>query len=239
MKKIILRTNFYDYYDSWFDVQIDPKEDVFILERFNNKGMNRIEMFEFLRDKGYDTPEYGTPETLKSNFLKNFNFIDFKDSNVDKILDFYDVVVYTDINNHCGEGKIKTSLFHALEHYPNNYCSVFLYNCYSHHNGYSIRLLNVGTKSFLIEYKSFDDWRSNCGSVVIKLLGIQDRSQNNKIDLPLYAIDFVPTSYGFFAVDFNTAPQIKGTGIENIYKPQEMTQFIKDFINRKGDLDEG
>lgn len=61
-----------------------------------------------------------------------------------------------------------------------------------------------------------------------------DREWNFPVDMSrfgdeiLWAVDFVKNEWGdYFAIDFNTAPQIRGTGIEDVYQPREIYEAIE------------
>jgi hypothetical protein len=86
-----------------------------------------------------------------------------------------------------------------------------------------------------LEYTSIEDWRSNCGDGDIQLF-FRDKtellSDHQYKDLlifkyPLFAIDFVPVDNEIYAVDFNIAPQVKGTGVEKVLTAKEAVDSIK------------
>jgi hypothetical protein len=125
---------------------------------------------------------------------------------------------------HCGEGKIVIPLHKAMENYPNHLCSLFIAPLPG--AATSLRCLQIGDRRFLLQYTSRDDWRSNCGDVEITILA-QKQEYHPKINLPLFAIDFIANTGELLAVDFNTAPQIRHTGIENLLPAKEAAEVIK------------
>jgi len=55
--KVSLRSDFYDYYDHWFDLEgIEP---CFVFERFSYAGPGRREMLEYLQSLGLRVPAFG------------------------------------------------------------------------------------------------------------------------------------------------------------------------------------
>ncbi|MBP1308854.1 hypothetical protein JOD82_001874 [Paenibacillus sp. 1182] len=51
---------------------------------------------------------------------------------------------------------------------------------------------------------------------------------NLSIRAPLYAIDFVENENDlWYAIDYNIAPQIKGTGVETLITASEAAMLIK------------
>lgn len=202
--KVKLVTDFYDIYDIWFDREGDT-----VLERLTTSGLSRGPMLRFLNDKGIQTVRFGTCEELSAIGCKK-------------------VVVYKDTNTHCGNGKILMDAMDATMSFPNflasEYCPL--------HKGVSIRHLQLGELWFKLQYKSVDDWRSNCGSDVdIKVLdcGV---GYHETIDAPIFAIDFVETADGLMAIDYNIAPGCRWTGIEQLVKPKVIAESIKSAIEK-------
>lgn len=213
--KLKLVSNFLDYYDHWFD--LEGKE----FKRFTAQGMNREEIFQYLEKTSFTVPLYGTVKHLAN---QNINI--------------KEVVVYLDDMAHCGNGKIKLPLEEALKKYPNFLCSEYIE---THPLGIAVsyRHLQIGHKSFFLKYASYNDWRSNCGDGDIELLESHeykhsDRFKVIKFPYPLCAIDFVYKDGIYWAIDFNTSPGIRGSGIENILKPKEVVDLIKQFIIEHG-----
>ena len=203
---IKLKSDFIDYYDHWFDLDGD------IFERMSAGGVNRYKMLTYLKSLKLDVPKFGLVKKLTLYNTK-----------INK------VVVYLNLNSHRGENKLLLDYKEALEKYPNKLATEYIesYNKYSE----SMRILQIGNKSISIIYENEDDWRSNYGcNVKTKIINIYDGIYD-KIKYPLYAIDFVFDKYNnYYAIDFNIAPGIKGTGVENILKPKEVVDKIKESI---------
>lgn len=194
--KIAVKSDFIDYYDYAFDSIYDAD---YILKRYSRSGMNRIEMFDFLKSVGLKIPKVGTCSELTTDCSR--------------------VVVYLDVNAHRGEGKILLSANDAKELYPHHFASEYIPLNY----GISYRLISIGKRSWMLRYSS-NDWRSNCGEVKIELL--KEVENNLSINRPLYAIDFVGNIEDPIAIDFNIAPQVKGTGLGRILKPKDVYQLM-------------
>ena len=224
--KIKLCSNFVDTYDHYMDVTDCDTT----FNRRTDGGPNRIEMLTMLESMGFDVPACGIIRRIYEGSIQGLDGVDQVQK--DKYLKDMEFVVYTDLNSHCGEGKVKLGLGEAFEKYPDCFATQYLRNSHDG-SGDSIRLLVIGDKQFWMEYKSKDDWRSNVGDVDIKEIKITDRPILNHIKIPLYAIDFVrPNGYGkIFAVDFNVAPGIKDTPAEEAFKPQEIANLIKQKIS--------
>jgi len=235
-----LYSDFIDYYDHHFDIDGER------FDRFSTDGMNRIEMFKFLELHGYEVPKHGTVKEISEWYPNRWigydeNASKYSDSDEVPKFDtwkFTEVVIYTDLKAHRGEGKIKMRLDEAMEKYPNNFASLYIFNWAT-----SYRHLQIGEKSFWLRYCNRGDWRSNCGSVNIKIIS-QSTGYHKSIKYPLFAIDFIgsldPDFYikyranikyelSYSAIDFNISPGIKGTGIEDILKPNEIVELIKKY----------
>ena len=198
-----------DFYDPFFDREGE------IFERLSIDGLNRIDMFIFLKSLEFKTPNVG----IVKNITLNSN---------------QDVVVYTNVNSHCGEGKEKLSYIEAIKKYPNYFCSEYIA---PEEPNTSIRHLQIGNRSWLILYKSYGDWRSNVGDGEIKILHENKVGYHSQIKCPLYAIDFILSSkYDLYAIDFNIAPGIRGTGIEKILRGSEVVSLIKNTYHREENL---
>lgn len=211
-----LKTDFHDYYDHWFDREGQ------IFKRMSHSGISRREMFEFFEQIGLKTPPHGTPEQI-------FNTLSEQDKEVEELfqkqdMNFFHTVVYLDETAHRGEGKLLIPLTKAMRKYPNVFCSFYYPTLLV--GSTSLRYLQIGDKIFWLRYTS-DDWRSNYGNVNIEVLSQEKDGFHPKIDLPVFAIDFIRGHDFMWAIDFNIAPGIKGTGVEDILSAKEATAAIK------------
>lgn len=201
-----LVSNFIDYYDHHFDLHGD------IFRRMSNEGMNRKEMLEFLSKQNLITPPFGIVNQMKNHALiENEAY----------------VVVHTDITSHRGENKLLMRFNEALEQYPESFMVMYV----SSFTGVSWRYLRVGDRSYILRYES-EDWRSNWDTKQIVVEREDASDIHISIEAPLYAIDFVKNikpdgSPVMVAIDYNIAPQIRGTGVEELLTAIDAADAIK------------
>lgn len=204
--KIILKSDFIDFYDHQFDVNTGS-EDFIVFNRFSKSGMNREQMFKFFRENNIRTPEFGKVKEFALN---------------DKL------IVYTDIDAHCGEGKILINSKEDYEKYKDSFCVEYIEGT----NNESYRLLKIGYRHFWLKYKSEDNWQSNVGDVEIKVLAELKHPLFEKIgvEYPLLGIDYIFKEFEMLAVDYNISPGLKFSGIEKYMSPNDIYNDIKEYI---------
>ncbi len=213
-----LTTDFRDYYDWAFDGT--GHEFVRIAA---NAGPNKREQFRILENAGFKIPPVGPLDELADMYEWAEGRIRY-------------VVAYTDETAHVGEGKELWSInkWKSNPHMSGNrrhvekwatFCSAFVEGP----RGVSWRRLQVGPHVFWIEYRSDDDWRSNCGAGDIELLECQmDAGYHPTIRLPLFAVDFVHGAKDMYAVDFNVAPGVSGSGVQRVLPAEDAVRAIED-----------
>lgn len=221
--KIGLESDFRDFYDHWFD-----KEPVDYVLRRNTKpddGISKRNQFELLEHAGFSVPVHGYVQDIWSRTSKDY------------------LVVYDDEFAHCGEGKTLWRKTKAAMEAPRKYCSVFIETTNDPLvRSESKRLLAIGDCMFWLTYKS-NGWMSNHAedievSVNGETLRRQSYEREGEHDFdflnryPLFAIDFVKSlsSNLLMAIDFNTSPGLKGTGIEDVLSAKEVHKLITDFV---------
>lgn len=202
-----LKTDFRDYYD-W---AIDGKGEEFVRVAAG-AGPDKPEQFCIMHAAGFKTPPAGRYDELADRMHWDDGYIKF-------------VVAYTDPMSHVGEGKEMWDTnrlrnitggrmnpdWDAYHKTATTFCSAYVPGP----RGVSWRRLQVGPHVFWIEYTINDDWRSNCGEGDVELLEAKlNDGYHPHIRLPLFAIDFVHGSKDMYAVDFNVAPGIRGSGVE-------------------------
>lgn len=230
--KLKLMSDFRDYYDHQFDLDGEP------FERISTSGMGRREMLAYLNSIGMTTPEFGTVAELAPNG--------------------YPLVVYTDERAHRGEGKAVMLPWDAQEQHPDALAARYyggLTTCplsaywgqTSKHGGEhisnrcrssTVRYLTVGRRTWALGYYSMTDWRSNCGEGDVEVLDeITDVGMAKRIrqliDRPLWAIDTIFSEHHELAVDFNIAPGLRGTGIEDILTATEIVALLKEAVEAR------
>ena len=215
-----LRSDYQDYFDHCFDGSWTDSE---IFYRFAKTQKLRRTDHDELADVGFRVPPRGQVSAL---------YMAGEPQHAPKQL-----VVYVNESMHRGEGKILADAAFAFEAYPDHYATVYLPQRYP----VSYRLLLVGKLAFWLRYQSRDDiWRSNVGEVAVtEPPRGPPGTTDDTIDLvtaalrlghPLVAIDFVEWHELLWAIDLNTAPQIKGTPIEKKLSPMGVYGAILDRV---------
>ena len=217
-------TDFRDYYDHHFLGRW--QNSLLVFERLTSGGMPRTQMLPFLESQGLRVPRYGICKKLVPRLKSDF----FPKSNLAANFgDIACVVVYTDESAHCGEGKIIQTWNQAERNYPNSFATEFI-TVLQNNMGYSLRYLRVGVRQFWLSYSSANDWRSNCGDVTIELLCEEKKCRKElpagKWTAPLFAIDFLPVGSLLYAVDYNIAPGLMGSGLERIMSAHDVYDEI-------------
>lgn len=214
-----LDTNFRDFYDHSFDLT------GYVFRRRDNEGMTRREIFRFLIEIGCETPRHGLVKDLVPRIL-NADFPDWdKISRTKAMQNIIDVVVYTDENSHCGEGKIRISAAEAINHFPDHFAAEFISTTQSG-IGVSFRYLQVGKRRWWLKYWSGADWRSNVGEGGVAVQCEEAPGYGNKIRYPLWAVDYLSVGGTWrYAVDFNIAPSLKP--LQGLVTPSEIVDLIK------------
>jgi hypothetical protein len=221
--KVKLNSEFHDCYDHFFDLDGDV-----IFTRRMDSGPNRIEMMKILNAAGIKTPKFGMVAELYKDLASHFD--EGKDGmRATKYDQLVEMVVYTDIVTHAGEGKVKLTLEEAKAQYPGHFATQYIPPSTDIYKGRTERLLSIGDRQFWFEFLSKDDWRSNCGDVQITPLLAVSHSIN-ELQIPLYAIDFVTVGHERLAIDLNVSPGVRGMGLK--LKPEEIAKLIKDKMAR-------
>lgn len=221
--KIGLDSDFRDFYDHWFDL---PPHN-YVLKRIARpkKGISKRNQFELLEQAGFTTPLHGLVRDVWAKTRNDY------------------LVVYDDEFAHCGKGKILAHRTKAAMQASDKYCSVFIPTTPEPTlEAESSRLLAIGNRLFWLKYRS-NDWMSNHAEIVdisvtgetlnrdaFSVEGGHDFDFLNRY--PLFAIDFVQSLHSgrLLAVDFNSAPGLKGTGMEDFVSPAKVVELISEFV---------
>jgi hypothetical protein len=233
--KIGLLSNYVDYYDHWFIPSFEAADVQF--SRMNDRRWPKWMQIKILRDWGFRTPE--------TAYLYPYEPVNIY---TDKI------VLYDDPYVHNGEGKKITTLADAKTYNPYliygdiPYLMEYQESLSDAGNPISYRYLSIGGERFYLSYESLgkDSWQSNVGSEVeIKLLEFEEFSEYTKVPyepwtglderLPLFAIDFLRSEKRavHYAVDFNVAPGLRGTPIEDMFSGSMVYQLIERWYEAK------
>ena len=215
MRPVVLRSNFTDYYDNYFDSPSSTSPLLF--ERYTNLGMNRSEILSFLARNGFSVPKHG--------------IVKYTSKWAPHLRDDQYIVIYLDEKSHRGENKLLMTVGEGGRSYPNCLAAEFLGN--SKDSGNALRLVQIGMKFFWISLQS-DDWRASSGSVKTYIKKYGTGLQSNLL-YPLWAIDFVPVRFNgneaLFAVDFSSAPIVGEYGMAEILDAPTAAMEIKQMLN--------
>lgn len=206
---IYLVSDFHDFMDHNFAREYSHKE-LPIFKRLARSYFSKVDQFNLLENHCISVPPHGIVRQLLDEFS------------------YENLIIYDDMFAHRAMGKHFQSGEAAYKQYPNHYCSAFIRGV-SDTRSISYRSLWIGNEGFLLRYESNNTWASNLGDEVD--IRFENRlTSRMPCEYPLFAIDYVEDYTGKrWAVDFNTAPQLKGTPIQEMYKPREVAQFIADW----------
>lgn len=217
--RIKLKSDFRDFYDYAFHIHGNKTFDRIA----NDRSMSKSDQFEIFNKLTLKTPLIGTPQQLLDQGL---GLIDL-------------VVVYLDDRAHCGEGKHFTELEDVLVNHPNTLCSQWINTTGLFDESISYRLLQIGYRAWLLRYMGMGGWMSNhCYDTNIYVESEIEPIINPILEkYPLFAIDFVnPVNaitpeytedlYDCYAIDFNSAPGMRHTGMDEIITATEVYDLI-------------
>jgi hypothetical protein len=221
--KISLETDFRDYYDHIFYPGADAS-----YRRMAHAG---------------DMPKRRQIDIMRKLHLPRLPFLPCQQQRSVKTVP---LVVYTDPAAHCGEGKLLVEWRHAIEAHPLDYSIPFIATTNDPHKATSYRLLQVGNRAWWLRYEGHGGWMSNhCERTeicVIEEITPIDRTAACIKEFPIFAIDFVvPVAeapvFEFgevlehgYAIDFNSAPGLRGTGMEDILSATEVYGLVAETL---------
>ena len=230
MPRVGIVSDFIDFYDHAFY----PRAEADVLwDRRSRTTMSKAEQFATLEELGFKVPEHGSVTEVYQKVKEKFP--GFSEELFLLYAETVKVVVYLDEYAHRGEGKILTTLGDAIKEYPYLYCSRFVESQPSVpgiEHATSYRHLQVGRKSFCLRYTGYGSWMSNhAEEVEVEFLfeGFEARGPlSSQVPFPVFAVDMVQCGPWLYAVDFNTAPGIGGTGID--LSPGEIYQLVAEWF---------
>lgn len=213
-----LVSDFHDYYDHELagSFAAAPR----VLHRVSTSGPRRHEQHELLDAAGFRVPARGSAGALRERgFVPRAGL----------------VVGYTDVHAHRGEGKVRCGL-DALSRAT--YCCEFVP---PRRRSESVRALAVGGEHVLMVYRSKDSWRSNVGDVEITALDDpallrEVAPRLRALDFPLVAVDMIDAAdgSGWWAVDLNTAPGLKGSPAQERWPARRVAELLGEWFERRG-----
>jgi hypothetical protein len=220
--RVRLNSDFTDWYDHQFAGKYEVADAELIrLASDPNFSLSKRQQFKLLKEVGLNTPMNGEVSEVAPKVGNN------------------KLVVYLDEFAHRGEGKVLLDSSEAIASYPKHYCSAWIDTATNDGliKSNSWRLLQIGDKGWWLKYQNPDSWLSNVGSNVSIELGNEsdfwDDCDLNRFVLKeyaLFAIDFVFYKCKLLAIDFNSAPGMKWTGIEKVISAKEIYSLITDYI---------
>ncbi len=239
LPRVAIVSDFIDYYDHAFCPRYEAEV---VWDRRSRNDMSKADQFALLEKLGFKVPEHGKVSDVYTKLREKFlpacrgqSGRGFTPEIFNLYAETIRVVVYLDEFAHRGEGKILTTLGDALREYPYLYCSRFVESEPSFPGieyATSYRHLQIGRRSFCLRYGGFGSWMSNhAKEVEVEFLfeGYEGRGPlSSHVPYPVFAIDMVQSGPWLYAVDFNTAPGIDGTGIP--LSPQEIYQLVAEWF---------
>jgi len=230
LPRVAIVSDFIDYYDHAFYPRYEAEV---VWDRRSRNDMSKAEQFALLERLGFEVPEHGTVVDLYKLFREKLP--EFTDELFGLYTEAINVVVYLDPFAHKGEGKILTTLGDALRDHPYLYCSRFVESAPQFpamEYATSYRHVQIGRKSLCLRYTGFGSWMSNhAEEVEVELLfeGYEGRGPlSSHVPYPVFAIDMVQSGPWLYAIDFNTAPGLSGTGIP--LSPQEVYELVAEWF---------
>ena len=229
---IELRSDFRDYYDFAF-----PSTAELTFDRLaGDRSMTKLDQFRLLSSLGLRVPFVALGRDMLSETPLRSDDL---------------VVACTDDRAHCGEGKKLVRLTDLSVSDDALLCSQWINTTGLMDASTSYRLLQIGSRAWLLRYEGAGSWMSNhCDDTAIfiegECLGFH-RWSNAAIDcFPLFAIDFVVPVHApipetiddvirdGYAIDFNTAPGMRWTGMNGLLSAIEVYSLIEAWMSREG-----
>lgn len=228
--RVTLITDYRDYYDHIFHAAGNAT----FRRMAHDRGMPKYRQFEILKRAEICTPPFHAIGSEQANKL--YGPMD-------------NIVAYTDEYQHCGEGKELLPYGDAVNRFclpgliTPIYCTSWINTTGTYDEARSYRYLQIGAKAFWLRYEGKGGWMSNhAGDTEIYVEGDCEPIGHHVLaSYPMFAIDFVipvdrPIPDRFedvldrgVAIDFNTAPGLKWTGIEDVLSAIDVYDLISDW----------
>lgn len=189
-------------FNDYYDELSDNESDL-IYKRFRKESMSRVKALKKLSELSIATLE------LKpvSKFLKQE----------------FPLVVYTDIKAHDGIGKRIVTYEEAMNYYSNYIASRYI----EPDNNCSIKYIQLGKRRFTIKFELNEP---------LKIGGVTDikeseQQYNDKIDIPIYSIDYIENNGKLIATDFNEVENFKKCGLTNFIPAEHIIRELYNYFN--------
>lgn len=199
---MVLKTDYRDVYDAFFDLE-GP-----VFERFSRQpaGFPKMEQFRL----------------LATHFQQPIPRVGL----VRDLADCHELVVYIDEFGHAGNGKERMSGAKADLLLPNKLAAEFVRTHEDPTCSRSRKVTFIGNHCIGVEILCRGDWRTNSGDLEIEII---EHIKTKNDFLPLYSIDMIPDirTGQWLSIDLNTAPGLRGLGFDELLRPREMAEAIK------------
>lgn len=212
---LVLESDYEDYYDGAFDQPSGDGSDPLFLRR-SDRVMPRLEMFGVIQARGLNVPRHGLGRVI------------------DRIIyadDEIQLVVYPD--RYRSDEPLRLIDRNEASNYPDAQIAerIGSSNGYYTRQGILVqslvtRYIYIGSTRIRIEQSSEDDWRSNMGIMRSTVIEVMNNT-HNPFMYPLIAVDMVGSAFGACCINLDTAPVLRGTGIEAHLPPERVVDLIK------------
>lgn len=204
-----LCTDFKDYPDEEFYDKGMP------FERYRKSKISRAESFHLLKKLGFKVPNHGESKNFITKLIESKKDEDIK------------FVVHLDEYEHSQFNKLLVSAKEAFDKYSDKFCVEYISS-----RPISYRYLKIGQLDFGLVYESDDLWKSNCGTVSIRIACQGDEPKYHPIlAYPLFSIDYIKDqNEQLYAIDLDFAPILDNTGIEMMLTPKEVYEEIANAV---------
>jgi hypothetical protein len=210
-----LLTDYRQYYDDLFD----ENGPVFHRTAFTRGGLSKQSQFELFGRLGLKTPPHGPVASLASQLSAST----VCGSPPREWMEDVRCVVYQDEFAHGGSGKSLLALSEAMAGHPEAYASIYVPPAGSALNYRHARIGKIGV--WLRQVSGSGEWRSNRSDRETVLRRDWDMAPA-PVARVLWAIDFIPSSQGLLAIDFNTAPDLDTLGETGAVTPAEILEEL-------------
>lgn len=191
--KLKIESDFSDYYDF---LSVNEGYIAKYVRKYSN-SLHKNQAIAELRKLGVSTIPIGSVRQLQSLHKQ--------------------LVVYTDVTKHKGEGKVIMESYEAMLSYPTCLASPYFEN-----SGITNKFLQIGCRRFRIVLENSSPLKTG------RILSIDEiqPSYNYLVGLPIFSIDYIDTAYGMLAVDFNTVQDLQSLNMYTILQPHEVINEV-------------
>jgi hypothetical protein len=192
-----IKSDFRDYYDS-----ASTSKSNLVYERYYSNAYSRAKGISVLKAIGFKTIEIGPVNQIA--------------------LMHKQVVVYTNANEHMGQGKIVMTANDALLTYPNCLASPF-YECTS---DITTKFVKIGSRGFKIQLRNSEQLKSD---IIVDIK--EDKNKGLSIlKVPIYSIDYINYSGMAMATELNSVQRLDYLQLETVISANEVISEISQIL---------